>query len=100
MRTIEPIALHDAGSLGWPTRWLLIDTDEREITLFTRPDCSECCGVLTGDRPSLKLVFDRDGIIRSYFKVFDPDSETCVGSARCLKNTARKIVGILASQTP
>jgi hypothetical protein len=96
MRTIEPIAFHYAGSFGWHTRWLLIDTDEQEISVFTRPDCSECCGVLTGDNPGLKLVFEKDGIIRSYFKVFEPDKGACVGSARCLKNTARKIVNLLA----
>ena len=96
MRTVEPIAFHDAGGFGWPARWLLIDTETKEIVIFTKPDCGECCGVLAGDNPSLKLVFEKDGIIRSYFKVFDPDTGTCVGSARCLKNTARKIVNILS----
>jgi hypothetical protein len=96
MRTVEPIAFHFAGSFGWHPRWLLIDTDAKEISMFTKPDCVEFCGFITSDKPNFKLVFEKDGIIRSYFKVLEPDNGACVGSARCLKNTARKIVNLLA----
>lgn len=41
------------------------------------------------------LVFERDGLIRSYFKILDPETKSCIGSARCLKGTARKVLNIL-----
>jgi hypothetical protein len=97
MRTVDPLAFQFAGSSAWELRWALIDTDTEEILMFTKQDCIEICGTLSGDSPSLRLVFDRNGFVRSYFKVFDPDSNTCIGTARCLKAAAQKIVQILAS---
>ena len=95
MTTVEPMGFHIAGTFGWPVRWLLIDTEAEEITMFTGRDCSEPCGFLSGDDPRMILVFERDGLIRSYFKILDPESKTCIGSARCLKGTAQKILSIL-----
>ena len=101
VKTVEPLGIQLAGSSGWPLRWLLIDTDADEILMFMDADCIHGCGTLVGEFRRMTLVFDHNGLVRSYFKVFDPDSNTCVGNARCLKMTARRIVEILArSATP
>jgi hypothetical protein len=99
MMTVEPLAIQTAGSWMWPVRWVQIDTDTDEILMFTKPECNlnEFCGSLTGDNPPVRLVFDHNGFIRSYFKVFDPDN-TCIGTARCLKATAQRIVTILSKE--
>ena len=97
MKSVEPLAFQLVGSSAWQCRWVLIDTDTDEMLMFTKRNCefTELCGALSGDSPDVKLVFDRNGLIRSYFKVFDSHSNTCVGVARCMKTTAHKIVEIL-----
>lgn len=95
---VEPIGFQLVGETGWLLRWLWQPNEDDEILMFTRMDCIEICGSLSGSNPSVKLVFDRNGIIHCYFKVFDPFSNTCVGIARCHKGTARKIVEKFANQ--
>jgi hypothetical protein len=99
MITVEPMGFHIAGTFGWPVRWLMINTETEEITMFTQRECIDFCGFLTGDNPRMTLVFERDGLIRSYFKVFDPDTKMCIGNARCLKATSRRILNMLTKPT-
>jgi hypothetical protein len=98
MKGPEPFAVQFAGESMWNLRWLIIDTDTDEIPMYARQSCDtgSFCGMLIGDSSSMKLVFDHNGWYRAYFKVFDSLTTTCIGTARCIKSTARKIVEIQA----
>jgi hypothetical protein len=97
---VEPIGFQFVGEWGWRVRWMWQSGEDDEILMFSRRDCVELCGTLSGSHPNVKLVFDRNAIIHSYFNVFDPSSNTCVGTARCHKGTARKIMEKLINETP
>lgn len=92
----EPFAMQLVGS-RWKSGWVRIDVEEGyiELSLSQERRLDTFMGVLSGDSPRFNLVFDRNGLVRSYFKLFDPDTNTCIGTARCLKETAKKIVEVL-----
>jgi len=92
----EPFAVQLVGK-PWQSGWVRIDVEDEhiELSLSQERRLDTFVGVLSGDCPHFKLVFDRNGLIRSYFKIFDPDTGICIGAARCLKETATKIVEVL-----
>jgi hypothetical protein len=99
MKQREPIAFQFAGSGRWDLRWLIIDAETDEIFMFTHQNCDliSYAGMLSGPTPTVRLVFDHNGLVRSYFKVFEPFSDVCVGQGRCTKATAKLIVQILVN---
>ena len=96
----EPMAFQYVGSSTWSPRWLQIYTETNDIFVYNsqKMNVTTLCGKLDGESPMAKLQFDRNGLLRSYFKVFDPETGRCVGNARCLKETAVKIMKVLLDQ--
>lgn len=92
----EPFAIQLVGK-SWQSGWVRIDVEDEhmELSLSKERRLDTFVGMLSGDSPHFKLVFDRSGLIRCYFKIFDPDTGVCIGTARCLKETGAKIIEVL-----
>jgi hypothetical protein len=95
-RQPEPFAIQLVGK-RWQSAYVRIDVEEEhiELSLSQERRLDTFVGVLSGESPRFKLVFHHSGWVRSYFKVFDPDTDVCIGTARCLKETGTKIVEVL-----
>lgn len=92
----EPFAIQLVGQ-SWQSGWIRIDVagESIELSLSQERRLDTFVGELSGESPRFKLVFDRSGLMCSYFKIFDPETNTCIGTTRCLKETAKKIVEVL-----
>lgn len=98
---LEPITIRLVGG-PWKSFWLQVNRkDGDSILIFNHQarGLNNLCGTLCGDSSGFRLEFDYDGWVRSYFKVMDPDGNVPIGTARCLKETARKIVDIQMRQS-